>query len=92
MTCEKCVHYEVCEALEANDIPKIHPKLCGFYKDKALFVELPCTADEVKQMPKPNLRSRFALWMRPNKNCSKCCLWCRYFSFCREEVVGSGYS
>ena len=42
MTCKDCVHYEVCEALEQNGISRIHPSLCGCFKDKSKFIELPC--------------------------------------------------
>ena len=42
MTCKDCVHYEMCEALEKNGISKIHPSLCGCFKDKSKFIELPC--------------------------------------------------
>ena len=42
MTCEDCVHYEVCEGLEKNGINKISPVHCGYFKDKSRFIELPC--------------------------------------------------
>lgn len=42
MTCQDCVHYEVCDALEKNGISKIYPSLCGYFKDKSKFIELPC--------------------------------------------------
>ena len=41
--CENCVHYCVCEFKRSID-----DTLCGHYKDKSLFVELPCkVGDEV---------------------------------------------
>ena len=42
MTCEDCVHYEVCEGLEKNGINKISPVHCGYFKGKSKFIELPC--------------------------------------------------
>ena len=43
MICKDCIHSDVCEALEeGNGIPKVHPKLCGCFKDKSRFIELPC--------------------------------------------------
>ena len=42
MTCKECIHYDVCEALEANGISKIYPSQCGCYKPKSRFIELPC--------------------------------------------------
>lgn len=37
MKCENCIHYSVCEFKRSID-----DTLCGHYKDKSLFVELPC--------------------------------------------------
>lgn len=42
MTCENCIHYDLCNALEMNGLAKVHPKQCGFYTDKSRYVELPC--------------------------------------------------
>jgi hypothetical protein len=42
MTCKECIHFDVCEALESNGIPKIYPSQCGCYKPKSRFIELPC--------------------------------------------------
>lgn len=42
MTCENCIHFDVCDALAKNDIPKVSPRLCGCYKDKSNYIELPC--------------------------------------------------
>lgn len=47
MTCKDCVHYEMCEALEKNGISKIHPSLCGCFKDKSKFIELPCKVGDM---------------------------------------------
>ncbi|MEF2919096.1 MAG: hypothetical protein U0O22_01335 [Acutalibacteraceae bacterium] len=42
-TCEQCIHYEVCQALEKNNqVEKINPKSCSLFKDKSKFLELPC--------------------------------------------------
>ncbi len=35
--CEKCIHYSVCEFKRSID-----DTLCDHFKDKSLFVELPC--------------------------------------------------
>lgn len=52
MTCKKCIHYVVCEAhLKLNDIPL---ELCGLFKDKSRFIELPCNVgDTVYEFYKP---------------------------------------
>lgn len=42
MTCENCIHFDVCDALAKNDIPKVSPSLCGCYKDNSRYIELPC--------------------------------------------------
>lgn len=34
MTCEDCLHFIVCDALESNGIEKIHPIQCGCFEDK----------------------------------------------------------
>ena len=49
MSCSECLHYEVCDALEANGISKIHPKMCGCYKNNADF-ENKIKADIVRKM------------------------------------------
>lgn len=36
-----------------------------------------------------NLRLRLCLWLLPKNDCHSCCLTCKYFSLCRNEVVGS---
>lgn len=40
MTCKDCVHYEVCEVHEKYN--GIKANLCGLFKNKADFVEVPC--------------------------------------------------
>lgn len=49
MTCENCIHYDVCEALEVgNGLAKVHPIHCGYFKDKSRYIELPCkVGDEI---------------------------------------------
>ena len=42
MTCDNCIHYDVCEALEMNGIAKVHPIQCGYFNDKSRYIELPC--------------------------------------------------
>lgn len=41
--CEDCVCFDMCDALEKmNDLPKAGARYCGFFKDKALTIDLPC--------------------------------------------------
>lgn len=42
MTCENCIHYDVCEALEMNGLAKVPPIHCGYFNDKSRHIELPC--------------------------------------------------
>lgn len=44
--CEDCVFFDLCDALDRmNGIPKPGPVFCGFFKDTALTVVLPCPID-----------------------------------------------
>ena len=44
--CEDCVCFDMCDALEKmNDLPKAGARYCGFFKDKALTIDLPCPID-----------------------------------------------
>lgn len=46
MSCEDCLHFTVCEALEqGNGIKKVHPIHCGCFKNKADFVEVEKVAE-----------------------------------------------
>lgn len=56
MTCKDCVHYEVCEALEKNGISRIYPSLCGCFKDKSKFIELPCKVETADPETLPIVR------------------------------------
>ena len=41
MTCNDCLHFTVCEALEqGNGIKKVHPIQCGCFKDKTDVVKV----------------------------------------------------
>lgn len=43
MTCEKCYHNEVCQALyELNGIPRIGATECAYFRDKDRLLELAC--------------------------------------------------
>lgn len=55
MTCKKCIHYDVCQAhLKLNNIPF---ELCGLFKDKSNFIELPCkVGDTVYTIPRRAIR------------------------------------
>lgn len=46
MTCENCIHYDLCNALEMNGLSKVHPKQCGFFNEKSRYIELPCTVGQ----------------------------------------------
>lgn len=46
--CKNCVHEKVCRIREFPSIEEILKDGCNHYKDKSLFVELPCkVGDEV---------------------------------------------
>lgn len=41
MSCDKCLHNEVCTALyELNGIPRIGSSQCAFFRDEAKYVEV----------------------------------------------------
>lgn len=42
MTCENCIHYDLCNALEMNGIARVHPIQCGYFNDKSRYIKLPC--------------------------------------------------
>ena len=47
MTCKKCYHNEVCEALyELNGIPRIGATECAYFRDKDRLIEAPCKAGD----------------------------------------------
>ena len=51
MTCNDCIHYDVCQDLRYGDITDCDSKDCGgFFKNKADFVELPCRCSECKYL------------------------------------------
>lgn len=33
------------------------------------------------------LLRRFRLWKTPGKYCRHCCVWCRYFEDCENELI-----
>lgn len=43
MTCNDCIHYEVCKVhgMKVDDT-NFRKEFCGCFKDKSRFVELPC--------------------------------------------------
>ncbi|MBQ8567305.1 MAG: hypothetical protein IJ445_06975 [Clostridia bacterium] len=41
MTCNKCIHYDVCDKQKITN-RTISKSVCKHFKDKSLFVELPC--------------------------------------------------
>ena len=45
MNCEKCIHYEACDLngrMRGNNNPLMYDKECRLFKDKSLYIELPC--------------------------------------------------
>lgn len=40
MTCENCLHYAVCTALETNGISKIPPSQCGCFENRENWQEI----------------------------------------------------
>lgn len=38
--CEECLHLDVCNALESNNIAKVPPIYCGCFKEAADVVEV----------------------------------------------------
>lgn len=45
--CEECLHFDVCDALEANDIAKVPPLHCGCFKNAADVVEAETICDKI---------------------------------------------
>ena len=50
MTCKDCIHSEVCY-YHGEDIDS--PGICGFFKDRSRFVELPCKDGEYVYVIEP---------------------------------------
>lgn len=40
MTCNDCIYYDVCDY--DGDVAVFPDRICGFFKDRSRFVELPC--------------------------------------------------
>ena len=40
MTCKDCIYYDVCDY--DGDVAVFPDRICGFFKDRSRFVELPC--------------------------------------------------
>lgn len=47
MTCNDCIHYEVCKVhgMKVDDT-NFRKEFCGCFKDKSRFVELPCNVGD----------------------------------------------
>ena len=59
-TCDECLHFTVCEALEqGNGIKKVHPIQCGCFKDKANVVEVVRCKECKHYIPKENLTDEY---------------------------------
>lgn len=46
MTCKDCIHYDVCDVYQANVVDKTSPRLCGCFKPKSRYIELPCAVGD----------------------------------------------
>lgn len=47
MTCEDCLHYDICLGAFGDWLPKI----CDSFKDKSKFIELPCSVGDTVYYP-----------------------------------------
>ena len=47
MTCEDCLHYDICIGAFGDWLPKI----CDSFKDKSKFIELPCSVGDTVYYP-----------------------------------------
>ena len=57
MNCEKCIHYEVCDLnrrLSRNTNSLMYDKECRLFKDKSLYIELPCKVGDTVYSVKGN--------------------------------------
>jgi len=51
-TCADCIHDEICETLwQKNNIPKLFACLCGCFKEKSRYIELPCKVGDKVYLP-----------------------------------------
>jgi hypothetical protein len=78
-TCNDCLHFIVCEALEqGNGIKKVHPIQCGCFKDKANFVKVVMCKD-CKHWGGITFGNICRRWTGLNvKNCTKPTDFCSY--------------
>jgi hypothetical protein len=44
MTCNDCIYYDVCDY--DGDVAVFPDRICGFFKDRSRFVELPCNVGD----------------------------------------------
>ena len=43
MTCDDCIHGDLCLAMEAgHGLERVNPPYCGYFKDATRFKEIPC--------------------------------------------------
>ena len=47
MTCEDCLHYDICIGAFGDQLPKI----CDSFKDKSKFIEIPCSVGDTVYYP-----------------------------------------
>lgn len=52
MKCENCIHYDACKKIsDVHGLAFGNSPFCDRFKDKSLFVELPCKIGETVYMP-----------------------------------------
>ena len=56
-----------------------HPEMVDTPWEKVQNNE-PISSDEPRKL------NRFKLWLKPNKRCHHCCLWCEHFKECEEDL------
>ena len=78
LTCENCIHFDVCDALAKNDIPKVSPRLCGCYKDRSQYIELPCKVGDTMYVQFRGVARPVkvkAIRLDTKKNNHRICVW-----------------
>ena len=83
MTCEDCIYYDVCDY--DGDVAVFPDRICGFFKDRSRFVELPCKLGDtvyialneygvLKDTVKEFRITSKRIWIRPEKFGMDCLL------------------
>ena len=83
MTCNDCIYYDVCDY--DGDVAVFPDRICGFFKDRSRFVELPCNMGDtvyialneygvLKDTVKEFRITSKRIWIRPEKFGMDCLL------------------